>query len=627
MASLFTSGRYQGFDSAGVPLSGGLLYSYAAGTLTPLATYTTQSGGVANANPVVLDSAGRAPVWLSSSSYRMILKTAAGVTVTDDDNISPYPGETVTFAPSGTGAVATTVQAKLRESVSAFDFMTAAQVADVQAGTIALDVSAAVQAAITHVKARGGGAVFFPFGRYRCDTTIKLQNTTASNAHVSLIGEGGGNAFIPNTATGSIIVGNTGGIALDCAGSSSVTLRDIGVMCGGTLTNQSTIGILFQRTATGTTCQEVVMENVSVGMTSNPAANGGLGTIALANKRGEHWNCTHLKLYANIPLLMDGGSNYAGIVSPDYAEHTAAGTTLTLLNFEDCLFLSSTGDAVVMTSAGGVTFNACYWYAPVTFSGLNVKFCYNLTVSGQIEGGASNFIKIIGNSNNFFCTLQAPTPGTMVGILGSGANLNGFDLNFRGGFGDILSGQFFGGTVTYDSSTGHTLNLTGGSAGIVTVGGTAAPANAFIGGVNFGNAAIVDPFAMDWYEEGTFTPVIVGTGTAGTGTYTYQAGRFQRVGNRVNFSVSLIWTAHTGTTNMQINGLPYASASINASMVWACNATYSSLVIGAGKELSAIVNNASSSVSLYAQDQAGGAISLLPIDAAGTLYVSGSYEV
>jgi len=506
-------------------------------------------------------------------------------------------------------------------------YMTDAQIADVVAGTISLDVSVAIQAVIDYVKNKGGGTIFFPQGRYRCDTTLRLQNTTANNTPINLLGEGGGNAFIPNTATGSIIVGNTGGIALDCSGSSSVTMRDIGIMCGGTLTNQSTIGIHFQRTASGVTCQEVVMENVSVGITSKPAANGGIGTIALVNKRGEHWNCTHLKLYADIPLLMDGGSNYTGIVSPDFAEYTAAGTTLTLLNFNDCLFLSSSSDAVVMTSAGGVSFNACYWYAPITFSGMNVKFCYNLTVSGQIEGGATNFIKIIGNSNNFFCTLQAPTPGTMVGILGSSANLNGFDLAFRGGFGDVLSGQFFGGTITYDSSSGHTLNLTGGSAGIVTVGGTAAPANAFIGGVNFGNAAITDPYALDWYEEGTFTPTIVGTGTAGTGTYTYQAGRFQRIGNRVNFTISLVWTAHTGTTNMIVSGLPYASASINANMAWPCSTAYSALAIGAGKEFGAVVNNASSSVTLYAQDQAGGAISALPIDTAGSLYITGSYEV
>ena len=87
MASLFTDGKFQAFDADGNPLASGKLYSYAAGTLTPLATYTTQAGTVANANPVILDSAGRASVWRGPASYRMILKTSADVTVWDVDNI------------------------------------------------------------------------------------------------------------------------------------------------------------------------------------------------------------------------------------------------------------------------------------------------------------------------------------------------------------------------------------------------------------------------------------------------------------------------------------------------------------------------------------------------------------
>jgi len=87
MASLFTDGKFQAFDADGNPLASGKLYSYAAGTLTPLATYTTQAGNVANANPVILDSAGRASVWRGPASYRMILKTSADVTVWDVDNI------------------------------------------------------------------------------------------------------------------------------------------------------------------------------------------------------------------------------------------------------------------------------------------------------------------------------------------------------------------------------------------------------------------------------------------------------------------------------------------------------------------------------------------------------------
>lgn len=87
MASLFTEGKFQGLDASGAPLAGGKLYTYFAGTLTNKATYTTQAGTVANANPVILDSSGRAAVWLVPGAYRMVLKDAEEVTIWDTDNI------------------------------------------------------------------------------------------------------------------------------------------------------------------------------------------------------------------------------------------------------------------------------------------------------------------------------------------------------------------------------------------------------------------------------------------------------------------------------------------------------------------------------------------------------------
>ena len=58
------SGRY-------VPLVGGLVYTYQAGTTTPKATYTDSTGVTAQSNPVVLDSRGEASIWLGAGSARM----------------------------------------------------------------------------------------------------------------------------------------------------------------------------------------------------------------------------------------------------------------------------------------------------------------------------------------------------------------------------------------------------------------------------------------------------------------------------------------------------------------------------------------------------------------------------
>jgi hypothetical protein len=88
--SQYAGAGAQFFDNNGNPLNGGLIYTYAAGTTTLAATYTSSTGGTANANPIVLDSAGRTPaqIWLTAGlSYKFVLQTSLGVTIKTDDNI------------------------------------------------------------------------------------------------------------------------------------------------------------------------------------------------------------------------------------------------------------------------------------------------------------------------------------------------------------------------------------------------------------------------------------------------------------------------------------------------------------------------------------------------------------
>jgi len=86
--SLSPTPKLQFFDLNGAPLSGGLLYTYAAGTTTPLASYTDSTGLIANTNPIVLDSRGEANVWLGTESYKLALYTSASVLIWTVDNIS-----------------------------------------------------------------------------------------------------------------------------------------------------------------------------------------------------------------------------------------------------------------------------------------------------------------------------------------------------------------------------------------------------------------------------------------------------------------------------------------------------------------------------------------------------------
>jgi WD40 repeat protein len=78
MAQLLSNVYQRFFDSNGVPLAGGKLYSYNAGTSVPLATYTDQTAATPNPNPVVLDSAGGAQIWITNAGYKLALTDSLG---------------------------------------------------------------------------------------------------------------------------------------------------------------------------------------------------------------------------------------------------------------------------------------------------------------------------------------------------------------------------------------------------------------------------------------------------------------------------------------------------------------------------------------------------------------------
>jgi hypothetical protein len=96
--SLSPTPKLQFFDLNGAPLSGGKLYTYAAGTTTPLASYTDSTGNIANTNPIILDSRGEANVWLSGDVYKFSLYDSTNVLIWTVDNING-----TTFATNFTG--------------------------------------------------------------------------------------------------------------------------------------------------------------------------------------------------------------------------------------------------------------------------------------------------------------------------------------------------------------------------------------------------------------------------------------------------------------------------------------------------------------------------------------------
>ena len=235
--SLFAGVGAQFLDDSGNVLTGGKIYTYYAGTTTPLATYTSNSGNTAHTNPIILNAAGRiatGELWLTTGiGYKFVLKDSNNVLIATYDNVpsSAQPpiandaayiayeqGYTVTAGSfvigetylitsigstnfqtigassntvgtyftatgvgsgSGTAELSRTVEVKLQESISVKDFGAV--------GNGVVDDTVAIQAGINYCLSIGA-ELTFPVGSYVISSTLQLYGTSFSNG-VSLIGE------------------------------------------------------------------------------------------------------------------------------------------------------------------------------------------------------------------------------------------------------------------------------------------------------------------------------------------------------------------------------------------------------------------------------------------------------
>jgi hypothetical protein len=251
--SMLAGAGAQFFDNNGDPLSGGKVYTYAAGTTTPQATYTTSAGNVAHANPIVLDSAGRVPsggeIWLTDVvSYKFLLTNSTGTTIGTYDNVTgngsgvlpllvaSSGSSIVGFIQAGTGATATTVQEVLRRTVSVKDFgaigdnnqtlygtnyQTDATSSPVTINQQTAD-ALAINKAIVYLRSIGGGKLVIPKGIYRIWGYLERIDFPCQ-----IVGDGIDQTILKNCDTSPT---NTNGYGIFCvqpASVSAVTFQDL----------------------------------------------------------------------------------------------------------------------------------------------------------------------------------------------------------------------------------------------------------------------------------------------------------------------------------------------------------------------------------------------------------------
>jgi hypothetical protein len=140
------------------------------------------------------------------------------------------------------------------------------------------------------------------------------------------------------------------------------------------------------------------------------------------------------------------------------------------------------------------------------------------------------------------------------------------------------------------------------------------------------NAAGMTSETLDSYEEGTFTPTIVGVTTAGTGTYITQTGRYTKIGNCVRVEININWTAHTGTGAMRISGLPFTSLNV-ASSTPPMSFYFNNIAMTASNYPQPYISSNSTQVIIAQAPVGGGAATTVPVDTSGgAILIAGVYE-
>lgn len=395
----------QYLDSSGAPLAGGCVFSYLAGTTTPTPTWSDFSGTFQNPNPVILDAAGRGPIWIGPISYRFVLFAAggancsAGTQIAVVDNVvgplsananNIFTGNN-TFSGTTTfsGAVNINAGGSLAGAFNGNPTFT---------GTLTFTGSPI----FTNQQAFPNGITTDSIGGIStAGGTLQVTGTNGSAGNSGEnIGNTAGNGGVGSTAGGNFTArggnggstGGNGGAVISFAGNASS-----GNFAGGGLLNSTGSGsgtgaggdYLFQGGTGGSTAGKGGSFDV-VGGTGGAGGNGGDISLAPGPKGAGGLN-------GNLIL---GGSGTLGFnVSPTAVAPTCASSglgagTCTLANFST----DSSGVVVLTAGAGASTAGI----VTITFNqtmGANGSFCqYTLTSSSGVWDPRATVIGTGGGS-------------------------------------------------------------------------------------------------------------------------------------------------------------------------------------------------------------------------------------
>jgi len=507
----------QFFDVTGAPLYLGTLETFAAGTSTPLATYTDFSATIANPTTITLNTRGEAAVWLGPAAYKFTLRDAAGVLIWTADNIttqdalialatfqSTLAGSTgstlVGFTQNGPGTTRT-VQSKLSDSYSVADFgfstsnnATANATAFVNAWNVSKQLT-------------------IPAGTYN---VTGLPNFATLGARIQGIGKvvlnitGAGPGLIVDAGTtAGVVVQNIviDNLTINCAGAAT-----IGVFIRGITHSQFNRLRPINFPAYAMLCNFMVSNSFydfcysgnEPGIITPSVIGVGLG---LRNVNEQCTDCTFVN------LIVEGTSGN-GLVLDETASNTFIGGTV-----EGCGTVTGYGGILIGPNNSGNTFTNMFLEA----NGIGGDAT---TFHVKCAGIRNTFVNIFADSGTGYATLHSP----LVWIYGGNST------------------AFFGGSIdTLKIDAGVKNTVTNSLAYNLNGAGTITDAGANTRHIQLYNVGSGTTLPDSYVTKSTWTPTVAGITIAGAGVPTY-VGTFERIGDFVSFTIRVTCTTTTAAT-------------------------------------------------------------------------------
>lgn len=303
---------------------------YVSGTAT-LATLYSDNGVTPLANPFLSTSTGQVSFYAANGLYDLVVAKTGFETVTInaielDDLLAPSGSNSVGYLPAGAGAVATTVQTKLRESVSVTDFGAV--------GDGVTDDSAAINAAIASNR-----NIYFPAGTYFIASSIQVS----SKSNVVLQGAGVDVAIIKCSSSATFTVP-----ALDITNSTTVLVNGLTVDSNSNSSLNSLAVVRF------VSCTDTVFSDSKI-----LHSYVGLGVNSCVRFRVERnylrKNAVATTLNYNINVSSTLSVSSQGEVNDNFCLNSGSGFIGSDINISRNQFISNSYGAGIATFGNGAT--------------------------------------------------------------------------------------------------------------------------------------------------------------------------------------------------------------------------------------------------------------------------------